>query len=42
MKGNNSGVASHFIWKIPQKTQPQARADGDVKSAAIVGEGLLI
>ena len=42
IKGNNSGVAFHFIWKIPQKTQPQASTDGDVNSATIVGEGLLI
>jgi hypothetical protein len=38
MKGNNCGVATHHILKIPPKTQHQARADGETKSADIVGE----
>ena len=29
--GNNAGISTHFIWKIPSKNYPQARADGESK-----------
>ncbi len=37
-RGNNAGISTHFIWKIPSKNYPQARADGESKVAAIVGD----
>jgi hypothetical protein len=37
MVGNSSGIATHFIWKIPSQNHLQARADGQRKSAAIIG-----
>jgi len=38
MVGNNSGIATHFIWKIPTKNHQQAREDGQRKSVAIIGK----
>ncbi len=42
MRGNSSGIATHFLWKIPPKNHIQARADGERKSAAIIGNFFLI
>ena len=38
MIGNSSGIATHFLWKIPPKNHLQARAGGQRKSAAIIGK----
>jgi len=38
MKGNGSGVSTHFIWKIPPKCNHQARVDGGRQTAVILGE----
>ena len=38
MKGNGCGVSTHYIWKIPPKTNHQARVDGERQTAVILGE----
>jgi hypothetical protein len=38
MKGNGSGLSAHFIWKIPPKSNLQARVNGERQIAVILAE----
>ena len=37
-KGGSSGVSTHFLWRIPSKANHTLRAEGEAKTAVIVGE----